>query len=93
MTIEQSEQHTNPFASNVQPLASALATKSRIPLSIVSFDMTLPQSRQHMDATAFGSVLLGRILANQFGVPAQLSYPPEGLVCRMNVPVMHAHAA
>ena len=59
MTIEQSEQHTNPFASNVQPLASALATKSRIPLSIVSFDMTLPQSRQHMDATAFGSVLLG----------------------------------
>jgi PAS domain S-box-containing protein len=43
--------------------------------------------------TGFGSVLLGRILANQFGVPAQLSYPPEGLVCRMNVPVMHAHAA
>jgi len=47
-----SGQHTSPFALNVQPLASALATKSEISFSVVSFAMTWPQSAQHIDATA-----------------------------------------
>ena len=50
--FEHSGQRTNPLALNVQPSASAPATKSRSPLNVVSFEIALPQSAQQIDATA-----------------------------------------
>lgn len=36
--------------------------------------------------TGYGSQLLGRILATEFGQPAVIVYAPEGLVCRITAP-------
>jgi PAS domain S-box-containing protein len=36
--------------------------------------------------SGFGSRLLGRVLAGELGAPADLVYPPEGLVCTIRAP-------
>lgn len=36
--------------------------------------------------TGFGSRLLGRALAGEFGRPAEMTFAPEGLICRIFVP-------
>jgi PAS domain S-box-containing protein len=42
--------------------------------------------------TGFGSRLLGRALAGELGRPAELVYAPDGLVCRIRVPVVAGDA-
>lgn len=37
--------------------------------------------------TGYGSRLLGRVLAGEFGKPAEVIYAPEGLVCRIAAPL------
>jgi PAS domain S-box-containing protein len=43
--------------------------------------------------SGFGSRLLGRVLAGELGAPADLAYPPEGLVCTIRAPAAAAPAA
>ena len=38
--------------------------------------------------SGFGSQLLGRVLAGQLGRPAELTYAPEGLTCRIEAPIV-----
>src|SRR5262249_14934598 len=42
--------------------------------------------------TGFGSLLLGRVMARQLGHPAEITYAPEGLVCRLRAPTEAAAA-
>jgi two-component sensor histidine kinase len=42
--------------------------------------------------SGFGSLLLGRLLAAQLGHPAELTYAPEGLTCRLQAPAVRRRA-
>ncbi|KQZ05858.1 hypothetical protein ASD21_17865 [Caulobacter sp. Root1455] len=43
--------------------------------------------------TGFGSVVLSRVMAGELGRPAELSFTPDGLVCRLWAPVSEPEAA
>jgi len=42
------------------------------------------------ERTGFGSRLLGRALASEFGSAADIAYAPDGVVCRFRVPTISA---
>ncbi len=49
-----------------------------------------PPLTQAPKLSGFGSLLLGRVMAGQLGHPAEITYTPEGLTCRLRAPLAAA---